>query len=68
MGIGEEVDNETDPHIYNNGMVTIGERSFVPPGVSIGKNSVVFGETEPADYPGGALASGKTLIKVGDER
>ena len=68
MGIGEEVDNETDPHIYNHGMVTIGERSFIPPGVSIGKNSVVFGTTAPEDYPGGLLASGKTLIKGGDER
>ena len=68
MGIGEEVPNETDPNIYNHGMVTIGERTFVPPGVSIGKNSVVFGTTAPEDYPGGSLPSGKTLIKGGDER
>ena len=68
MGIGEEAENETDPHIYNNGMVTIGEKSFIPQGISIGKNSVVFGKTDPADYPGGSLASGKTLIKAGDER
>jgi glucose-1-phosphate adenylyltransferase len=67
LGIGEEVDNETDPHIYSNGIVTIGEKSVIPEGVSIGKNSVVFGVTTVADYPDGSLASGKTLVKAGDE-
>ena len=67
LGIGEEVDNETDPHIYNHGIVTVGEKSVVPKGVTVGKNSVVFGVTEAADYPEGALASGKTLIKAGDK-
>ena len=67
LGIGEEADNETDPHIYNHGIVTVGEKSVVPQGVSVGKNSVVFGVTEAADYPDGALPSGKTLIKAGDK-
>ena len=68
LGIGEEADNETDPHIYNHGIVTVGEKSVVPQGVSVGKNSVVFGVTEAADYPDGALPSGKTLIKAGDKQ
>ena len=67
LGVGEEVPNETDPHIYNNGMVTIGEKSIVPDGITIGKNSVVFGVTTSEDYENGHLASGKTLIKAGDE-
>lgn len=67
LGVGEEADNETDPHIYNHGIVTVGEKSFVPKGVSVGKNSVVFGVTEAADYPDGVLPSGKTLIKAGDK-
>lgn len=67
LGVGEEADNETDPHIYNHGIVTVGEKSFVPKGVSVGKNSVVFGVTEAADYPDGVLQSGKTLIKAGDK-
>lgn len=67
LGIGEEAPNETDPHIYNNGMVTIGEKSVVPSGVTIGKNSVIFGVTAPEDYENCYLPSGKTLIKAGDE-
>ena len=66
MGIGEEAENETAPHIYNHGLVTIGEKSVIPDGVSIGKNSVVFGETVAADYENSNLASGKTLIKAGE--
>ncbi len=68
LGIGEEVPNETDPHIYNNGMVTIGEKSVIPKGIQVGKNSVIFGITKPEDYADGCLASGKTLIKAGDEK
>ena len=66
LGVGEEVPNETDPHIYNNGLVTIGEKSVIPEGVSVGKNSVVAGITAVSDYPDGELGSGKTLIKAGD--
>jgi glucose-1-phosphate adenylyltransferase len=68
LGDGEEVPNETDPHIYNNGLVTIGEKTVIPKGVSIGKNSVVSGITAEDDYPEGKLLSGKTLIKAGDDR
>ena len=67
LGVGEEAENDTAPHIYNHGLVTIGEKSVIPDGVSIGKNSVVFGETTAADYDNGCLASGKTLIKAGEE-
>ena len=66
LGIGEEVPNETDPHIYNHGIVTVGEKSFVPAGVTVGKNSVVFGITSEEDYPDHYLPSGKTLIKAGE--
>ena len=68
LGIGDEAENETDPHIYNHGIVTIGEKSVLPKGVSVGKNSVVFGVTVAADYQDGNLPSGKTLIKEGDEQ
>lgn len=67
LGIGEEAPNETDPHIYNSGMVTIGEKSLIPKGITVGKNSVIFGVTTPDDYENYYLASGKTLIKAGDE-
>ena len=65
-GIGEEVDNETDPHIYNHGLVCIGEHTTVPAGVTIGKNCVVFGDVTEADFPDHYLASGKSLVKDGE--
>ncbi len=68
LGIGEEVPNETDPNIYNHGLVTIGEKSVIPKDVSIGKNTVVFGVTSAEDYKEGYLPSGRTLIKAGEEQ
>ena len=68
LGIGAEAPNETDPHIYNNGIVTIGEKSIIPDGVTVGKNTCVFGVTTAEDFPDNCLASGKTLIKAGDEK
>ena len=67
MGEGEEVPNDTAPHIYNHGLVTIGEKSVIPSDVTIGKNTVVFGVTDESDYPNSQLRSGKTLIKAGDQ-
>ena len=67
FGIGEEVDNETDPHIYNTGLVCVGEKSVIPEGVTVGKNVCIFGVTTADDYENNYLASGKTLIKAGDE-
>lgn len=67
LGVGEEAQNETDPHIYNHGIVTIGEKSVIPEGVTVGKNTVIAGVTSLEDYPDSRLDSGKTLIKAGDE-
>ncbi len=67
LGIGEEVPNETHPHIYSHGMVTVGEKSVIPEGVTVGKNTVIAGVTNYDDYTDKSLAGGKTLIKAGDE-
>ena len=66
MGIGEEVPNKVQPKIYAFGLVTIGENSYIPPNVKIGKNTAIAGDTTPDDYNEGVLASGETLIKVGE--
>ncbi len=66
IGIGEEAENDTAPHIYSHGIVTIGEKSIVPDNVTVGKNTVIFGETTDADYDNAYLASGKSLIKAGE--
>lgn len=66
LGVGEETENDTAPHIYNHGLVTIGEKSVIPDGISVGKNSVISGVTAAADYEDSQLTSGKTLIKAGE--
>lgn len=66
MGIGEDVPNKVQPKIYSFGLVTIGENSYIPPNVKIGKNTAIAGDTTPDDYNEGVLASGETLIKVGE--
>ena len=66
LGVGEEAENDTAPHIYNHGLVTIGEKSVIPDGISVGKNSVISGVTAAAGYEDSQLASGKTLIKAGE--
>lgn len=67
IGVGEEVDNDTAPHIYNHGLVCIGEKTVVPDNITIGKNVVISGVTTAQDYENNAIASGKSLIKAGDE-
>ena len=66
LGIGDEVQNDTAPHIYNHGLVTIAEKSVIPEGITIGKNTVISGVTTSDDYENSTLASGKTLIKAGE--
>ena len=66
LGVGEEAPNETAPHIYNSGLVTVGEKSVIPSGVKVGKNTVISGVTTPEDYEDSILASGKSLIKAGE--
>ena len=68
IGVGEEAENETAPHIYNHGLVTIGEKSVIPAGVSIGKNTMINGETTVEDYSDMWLAGGKSLNKAGEEQ
>ena len=68
LGVGDEVPNETDPHIYSNGLVCIGEHTNIPDGVSIGKNTMVVGKTDASDYPDCTLPSGRTLNKAGEDR
>ena len=67
LGVGEAAENDTAPHIYSHDIVTIGEKSVIPGKVSVGKNTVIFGVTTEADYDNAYLASGKSLIKAGEQ-
>ena len=66
LGVGEEAPNKFNASIYSFGLVTIGEDSTVPDGVSAGKNTAISGMTTTADYPNGVLESGEVIIKAGD--
>lgn len=65
IGVGEYAPSKFNPKVYAFDLVTIGERSVIPNGVSIGKNTAISGVTEPADYPNGLLESGDSIIKAG---
>ena len=66
LGTGSDSPNKMRPDIYGFGLVTIGEDSVIPSDVQIGKNTAISGVTSKEDYINGELASGETLIKVGE--
>ena len=66
LGVGADIPNKVQPKIYSFGLVTIGENSYIPPNVKVGKNTAISGATTPDDYPEGVLDSGETLIKAGE--
>lgn len=65
IGVGEFAASKLDPKVYNADLVVVGEKSYIPDGVSIGKNTAISGVTEKDDYPNGALAGGEYVIKAG---
>ena len=64
MGTGEDAPNEYDRKIYAFGLVTVGENSVIPSDVTIGRNTVILGDTKHEDYPDGMLKSGGAIIKT----
>ena len=66
LGIGEEAVNDYKPAVYAFGLVTIGENSVIPDGVTIGKNTAIIGTTTAEDYQNGQLPSGGSIIKEGE--
>lgn len=66
MGTGEEAASKLNSEIYAFGLVTVGENSFIPENVKIGKNTAISGVTEQGDYPDGMLAAGEYIIKAGE--
>ena len=51
LGVGEYAPSTLNEKVYASDLVTIGEDSVIPDGVSIGKNTAISGVTEPSDYP-----------------
>ncbi len=67
IGVGEYAESQLDKKVYAFDLVTIGENSIIPDGVTIGKNVAISGVTTAEDYPDGALQSGGYIIKAGDK-
>ena len=65
LGVGEMAPSKYDPKVYQFDLVTVGENSVIPPGVKIGKNTAITGETVSEDYHGGILESGDYIVKAG---
>ncbi len=68
IGVGDYAPSELDPKVYASDLVTIGENSYIPPNVEIGKNTAISGYTDLSDYRENRLASGGYIIKAGDNR
>jgi glucose-1-phosphate adenylyltransferase len=62
IGEGENVPNALKPKVYDTGITVLGEYSFIPDNVSVGKNCVVYGRSAESDYPGGRLESGGSIL------
>ena len=52
--------------MYAFNLVTVGDKTVIPDGVTIGKNTAISGKTTKEDYPNNTLEGGETLIKAGD--
>ena len=66
LGYGEYRESSYNPKVYCSDLVTVGECSVIPPGVTIGKNTAIYGVTTAEDYVNGGLESGMAIIKAGE--
>lgn len=66
VGCGEYAESAYSAKVYCSELVTIGEKSVIPSGVGIGRNTAILGETVPEDYPGNFLPSGGAIVKAGE--
>ena len=65
IGVGENIENEMKPKIYNTGISVVGHMTTIPSNVTIGKNCVLLGHTTEKDFTDATLQSGKSVIVEG---
>ena len=66
IGVGEYRENAVDTRVYASELAVIGEKTVIPDGIKVGKNTAIWGITEASDYENGMLPSGGYLVKAGD--
>ena len=62
----EDVTNTVKPDVYAFNLVTVGNKTVIPDGITIGKNTAISGVTTEEDYKDHKLSGGGTLIKAGE--
>ncbi len=67
LGEGAFAESKLDTRVYASDLVTVDENSYIPPHVSVGKNTAISGHTLPEDYPEGRLPDGGYIVKAGGE-
>lgn len=67
IGVGDNIANKEKPNLYNTGITVTGEKTVIPPNVSIGKNCVIMGNTTNNMYENNKLESGETLVIGGEQ-
>ena len=65
IGAFEFCESKYDKKVYNCDLAVIGERTNIPEGVVIGKNTAILGDTTIEDYVDRQLLSGDFIVKVG---
>jgi glucose-1-phosphate adenylyltransferase len=62
IGEGENIPNHEKPNLYDSGITVLGEHTSIPDRVTIGKNCIIYGQTDVEMYPAGKLESGDSLV------
>ncbi|MGC9320951.1 MAG: glucose-1-phosphate adenylyltransferase, partial [Kosmotogaceae bacterium] len=64
IGHGDEVPHESQPHIYDSGIVVVGSDVVIPQNTKIGKNCAILNHVREEDFTGD-VAGGKTISPKG---
>ncbi|PKM95274.1 MAG: glucose-1-phosphate adenylyltransferase [Firmicutes bacterium HGW-Firmicutes-1] len=62
LGYGDYSINKELPNIYESGLTVIGEKTFIPNNVVVGKNCALYGKLNSANFLNNRLESGENLI------
>ena len=65
IGAFDYCESNYDKKVYNCDLAVIGEKTNIPDGVVIGKNTAILGNTTIDDYVDKKLLSGDFIVKVG---
>lgn len=62
VGIGKNIPNAEHPELLDKGITVLGKGALLPPGMSIGKNVLVFPGAAANDFRSGVVPDGSTVV------